>query len=64
MSVVPEVLAARQMQVRVLGLAAIANRAAGLSRRPVRHDEVLEEGANMARNLVRLLDAVLPKIAA
>lgn len=59
MSTVPEVIAARQLGVRVLAVAAISNRAAGLSRRPLSHQEVLETGAKAAKHLALLLDGVL-----
>jgi purine-nucleoside phosphorylase len=55
MSTVPEVLAARQLGVRVLAIAAITNRAAGLTRRPLSHEEVLEVGRQASGNLARLL---------
>ncbi|MBZ5545866.1 MAG: purine-nucleoside phosphorylase [Acidobacteriia bacterium] len=63
MSTVPEAIAARQMGVRVLAIATITNRAAGLARRPLAHQEVMAMGRSAARNLVGLLDAVLPQMA-
>ena len=60
MSTVPEVMAARQMGARVLAIATISNRAAGLSRRPLSHQEVLKVGKLAAKNLARLFDAILP----
>jgi len=60
MSTVPEVIAARQMNVRVLGIATITNRAAGLSAQPLSHLEVLEMGKTTSQNLIRFLDALLP----
>lgn len=60
MSTVPEVLAARQAGLRVLAIALISNRAAGLSRSTLSHQEVLEVGKKSAQNLARLLDALLP----
>ncbi len=62
MSTVPEVMAAQQMGVRVLTIATISNRAAGLSDRPLSHQEVLEVGKSSASNLVRLLDALMPEM--
>jgi purine-nucleoside phosphorylase len=64
MSTVPEVVAARQLGVRVLAIAAITNRAAGLSCRPLRHEEVLEAGKRAARSLAPWLDRLLPKLQA
>jgi purine-nucleoside phosphorylase len=60
MSTVPEAIAARQLNMRVLAIALITNRAAGLSRQLLRHDEVLESGRHTAQDLARLLDRTLP----
>jgi purine-nucleoside phosphorylase len=62
MSTVPEVLAARQLGRRVLAIATITNRAAGLSRASLRHQEVLEVGQRSSRDLALLLEAVLVKL--
>ena len=62
MSTVPEVIAARQQGVRVLAVASITNRAAGLSDRPLSHREVLEAGRQGARDLTRLFDEVVGQI--
>jgi len=59
MSTVPEVMAARQMGARVLAIATISNRAAGLSRKPLSHEEVLQVGKQSAQNLARLFDEIL-----
>jgi purine-nucleoside phosphorylase len=63
MSTVPEVIAARQCGVRVLAVASITNRAAGLSQRPLSHQEVLEAGRLGAGNLARLFNEVMAKIS-
>lgn len=63
MSTVPEVIAARQLNLRVLAVALITNRAAGLARGPLRHGEVLAVGSRGADDLARLLDGVLPGLA-
>ncbi len=59
MSTVPEVIAARQHGLRVMAMALITNRAAGLSRQPPSHEEVLEAGSRGADALIRVLDAVV-----
>jgi purine-nucleoside phosphorylase len=59
MSTVPEVIAARQLGVRVMAVACITNRAAGLSRQPLSHGEVLEAGKKAGSNLMRMIDAVI-----
>jgi hypothetical protein len=63
MSTVPEVIAAHQMGVRALAVAIITNRAAGLSRNPLSHEEVLQTGQAASRDLARLIDAVMPALA-
>lgn len=63
MSTVPEVIAARQLKMRVLALALITNRAAGLAGRPLAHDEVLISGARGALDIACLLDRVAPALA-
>jgi purine-nucleoside phosphorylase len=62
MSTVPEVMAARQLGRRVLAIATIANRAAGLAGKPLSHEEVLAAGRAASRHLADLLDAVLPRL--
>ncbi len=64
MSTVPEIIAARQMGVRALAVAIITNRAAGLSRTPLSHQEVLQTGQAASRDLARLLDAIMPDLGA
>ena len=59
MSTVPEVIAARQLNMRVLAIALISNRAAGLARQQLRHSEVLAAGNQGAEDLARLLDRIL-----
>ncbi len=62
MSTVPEVMAARQLQRRVLAIATISNRAAGLAGKPLSHEEVLVSGRAASRNLANLLDEILPQL--
>ena len=64
MSTVPEVMAARQLQCRVLAIATIANRAAGLAGKGLSHAAVLAAGRAAARHLADLLDALLPQLLA
>jgi purine-nucleoside phosphorylase len=63
MSTVPEVMAARQLNRRVLAIATISNRAAGLAGKPLSHEEVLVAGRAASRNLADLLDSVLSHMA-
>jgi purine-nucleoside phosphorylase len=55
MSTVPEVIAARQMGVRVLVCSLASNPAAGLVPRPLTHEEVLEVGRQSAGKLANLI---------
>jgi purine-nucleoside phosphorylase len=63
MSTVPEVLVARHMNTRVLAISCVTNMAAGLSGETINHEEVLETGQRVKGVFLRLLRAVLPKIA-
>lgn len=59
MSTVPEVIAARHMGMRVLGLSCVANYAAGISKTKLTHEEVLREVSRATGDLCRLLPAFL-----
>ncbi len=62
MSMVPEVLVARQRGMRVGGLANVTNMAAGLEDRPLRHEEVLRSSAANVATLQALLAGALPRL--
>jgi purine-nucleoside phosphorylase len=64
MSTVPEAIAARHMGARVLGISLVTNLAAGLSSEALSHDEVTDIGAQAKPRFTRLLNALLPKLAA
>jgi purine-nucleoside phosphorylase len=57
MSTVLEAIVARQCGLRVAGLSCITNRAAGLSRRPIAHAEVLAVATRIRERATRLLAA-------
>ena len=59
MSTVPEVIQARQLGMKVLGLSTITNPAAGLGAEPLAHEDVLAVGAQMRGDLERLLWSII-----
>jgi purine-nucleoside phosphorylase len=63
MSTVPEVIAARHMKLRVLGLSCITNMAAGVSKKPLDHKEVLEVGERVKQGLLEVLGAIVEQAA-
>lgn len=64
MSTVPEALVANSLGMRVLGLSTITNAAAGLGTEPLNHDEVLETGRRVQKDLQRLVLGVVEKTIA
>lgn len=63
MSTVQEVIAARHLGMRVLGLSLVTNYAAGIAVKPLTHEEVLEAGAQAQGRLVRLLSALVAQLS-
>jgi purine-nucleoside phosphorylase len=63
MSTVPEVIVARARGVPVLGISLISNLAAGISKAPLTHDEVMEAGAEARDRFTRLVRGVLRGLA-
>ncbi|HEX2209307.1 MAG TPA: purine-nucleoside phosphorylase [Longimicrobium sp.] len=63
MSTVPEVLVARAMGIRCLGISCITNLAAGLGHERLSHQEVMEVGARVRDRLAALVRGVLPRVA-
>jgi purine-nucleoside phosphorylase len=62
MSTVLEVIAARARGIRVLGISTITNLAAGISHSPLSHEEVLEAGREIAKDLESLIRGVLREL--
>ncbi|MDP3000691.1 MAG: purine-nucleoside phosphorylase [Bryobacterales bacterium] len=64
MSTVPEVIVANHMGAKALAISCVTNMAAGILPQKIDHEEVLETGRMVRDKLVRLLKAVVPRIAA
>jgi purine-nucleoside phosphorylase len=64
MSTVPETIVARHMGLEVLGLSCVTNLAAMVGAAPLSHEEVFEAGQRVEFRLTRLLERLVPKIAA
>lgn len=64
MSTVPEVIAARHMGLRCLGISVVTNMAAGITGEKLGHEEVLAVGAEAEPRLGALVRELLPTLAA
>jgi xanthosine phosphorylase len=64
MSTVHETVAARHCGLRVAAISAITNLAEGLGEVPLSHEQTLADAARAAEDLVRLLVAFIPRLAA
>jgi purine-nucleoside phosphorylase len=62
MSTVLEVIAARALGLRCLGISLVTNHGAGIADVPLSHDEVLEMGNRSASNLEGLLRAIIREL--
>lgn len=63
MSTVLEATTAHALGMRVIGISAIVNPAAGMSDGPLNHEEVLEGARRMQGRLLRYLEQLVPEIA-
>jgi purine-nucleoside phosphorylase len=64
MSTVPEVIAARHMGIRCLGISVVTNMAAGVTEGKLGHEEVLAVAAEAQPKLTALVRELLPTLAA
>jgi purine-nucleoside phosphorylase len=62
MSTVPEAIVARHMEMRLIGISCITNLAAGVSNRPVDHDQVIATGERVRAQFTELLRRVIAKL--
>jgi purine-nucleoside phosphorylase len=67
MSTVPEVIACRQEKVRVLGMSAIVNKAAGqgvgaAGPEKLSHEDVVKSAAETGRRMAALIDRILQEV--
>jgi purine-nucleoside phosphorylase len=63
MSTVAEAIAANHMKMEVLGISCVTNLAAGLSGEKLDQNEVLEIGRQVSGTFLKLLNALLPRLA-
>jgi len=63
MSTVSEAIVANHMGAKVLAISCVTNMAAGILPKKIDHEEVLETGRMVRDKLIRLLKAVVPRIA-
>jgi len=63
MSMIPEVIAARYLGMRVLGLAGVTNVAAGLSENGPSHDEVLKVSGGASPGISSMLESLAGRAA-
>lgn len=59
MSTVPEVITARHMGVRVLGISCITNMASGILNQPLNHEEVIETGKLVEKKFSDLVSGIV-----
>ena len=64
MSTVQEVIAARHLGIRVLGISVVTNMAAGVLAEKIDHEVVLEVGARAAGSVTALLRELVPTLSA
>ena len=62
MSTVPEVIVARHLGLKVLGISCITNMASGILDRPLNHKEVMESAKKEETNFQELVKNIINEI--
>jgi purine-nucleoside phosphorylase len=62
MSTVPEVIVCRQEGIRVIGISAVSNMAAGIQKAALSHQKVLDTTAKMSARLILLVKELLEHV--
>jgi purine-nucleoside phosphorylase len=62
MSTVPEAITAKHQGLKVLGISCITNLAAGITNKPIDHEEVMETGELVADKFTELLHRIIKRI--
>ena len=62
MSTVPEAIVARHMGLEVMGISCITNQAAGVTPKPLVHDEVMDVARRVRAKFCALLEAIIERI--
>jgi len=60
--VVPEVIVSHQEGIKVLTIACVTNKASGLSKHPLSHEEVVETGRRVESTLSKLLVKIIDNV--
>lgn len=62
MSTVPEAIVARHCGIKILGISCITNLAAGISGKPLSHEEVVETTTRVSNDFIGLLKGIIKEI--
>jgi len=59
MSTLPEIMAANELGIKVLGISCLTNYAAGITDKPLTHDEVIETSSAVSKEFNELLKSIV-----
>jgi len=59
MSTIPEVIAAKKHNMRIIGISCLTNYACGVINKPLSHKEVLDSGKAASHDFIRLINSIL-----